>query len=200
MSEFDAIADDLHAQGWSLRPNFLTAAQVAALRGAVSVDDGFAPAGVGRGDGLQRDDSIRGDRIRWLDVEHGAERDYLALMDRLRLHLNQHLQLGLFDYEAHFARYAAGDFYRRHVDAFRQASVDNKPRRVLTSVVYLNSQWVSADGGELVVWDHAGNQVLRVEPRAGAAIFFMSEEFPHEVLPARSERLSIAGWFRRRGG
>src|SRR5690606_18028656 len=171
MSEFDAIADDLHAQGWSLRMNFLTAAQVDALQGAVPAGEGLAPAGVGRGSALQRDDSIRGDSIRWLDVEHVAEREYLALMDRLRLSLNQRLLLGLFDYEAHFARYAAGDFYQRHVDAFRQTGLDNKPRRVLTSVVYLNAQWTSADGGELVVWDHAGNQVLRVEPRAGAAIF-----------------------------
>ncbi len=199
MSEFDAIADDLHAQGWSLRMNFLTAAQVDALQGAVPAGEGLAPAGVGRGSALQRDDSIRGDSIRWLDVEHVAEREYLALMDRLRLSLNQRLLLGLFDYEAHFARYAAGDFYQRHVDAFRQTGLDNKPRRVLTSVVYLNAQWTPADGGELVVWDHAGNQVLRVEPRAGAAIFFMSDEFPHEVLPASRERLSIAGWFRRRG-
>jgi SM-20-related protein len=29
-------------------------------------------------------------------------------------------------------------------------------------------------------------------------VLFMSARFEHEVLPARDERLSIAGWFRRR--
>jgi SM-20-related protein len=29
-------------------------------------------------------------------------------------------------------------------------------------------------------------------------VCFLSERFEHEVLPATRERLSIAGWFRRR--
>jgi len=27
-------------------------------------------------------------------------------------------------------------------------------------------------------------------------VIFLSEEFPHEVLPANTHRYSIAGWFR----
>lgn len=30
-------------------------------------------------------------------------------------------------------------------------------------------------------------------------MLFLSEEFPHEVLPASRERYSIAGWFRVNG-
>ena len=36
----------------------------------------------------------------------------------------------------------------------------------------------------------------RVMPRMGKLAVFLSEEFPHEVLPARRDRYSIAGWFR----
>jgi hypothetical protein len=34
--------------------------------------------------------------------------------------------------------------------------------------------------------------------RGGTLVVFLSDRFPHEVLPARRERLSLAGWFRRR--
>jgi SM-20-related protein len=199
MPEFDTIADDLCTQGWSLRPHFLRAPQVAALRDALCAGASLSPAAIGRAGERLRDQSIRSDSIRWLDVLRPAERDYLALMERLRLHLNQRLLLGLFDHEAHFARYAPGEFYRRHVDAFRAAATDTRARRVLTTVVYLNDDWRTQDGGELVVCDQDEREVVRVLPCAGTAIFFMSEEFPHEVLPAARERLSIAGWFRRRG-
>ena len=36
-------------------------------------------------------------------------------------------------------------------------------------------------------------------PQAGTLALFLSGEMPHEVLPATRERLSLTGWFRRRG-
>jgi SM-20-related protein len=81
---------------------------------------------------------------------------------------------------------------------FRTAANDHRPQRVLSSVVYLNPNWDIADGGELVLYDTTDSELTRVQPLAGTAVFFMSEEFPHEVLPARRERYSIAGWFRGR--
>jgi len=38
-----------------------------------------------------------------------------------------------------------------------------------------------------------------VPPEGGTLVCFMSERFWHEVLPARRLRLSLTGWFRRRG-
>lgn len=35
-------------------------------------------------------------------------------------------------------------------------------------------------------------------PLAGRLVCFLSGDFPHEVLPARRERLSITGWFKKR--
>jgi SM-20-related protein len=37
---------------------------------------------------------------------------------------------------------------------------------------------------------------IRVVPLHGTVVVFLSEEFPHEVLPAHRDRHSIAGWFR----
>jgi SM-20-related protein len=36
-------------------------------------------------------------------------------------------------------------------------------------------------------------------PLAGNLLLFNSAQLAHEVLPARRERLSLTGWFRRRG-
>ncbi|WP_338057695.1 2OG-Fe(II) oxygenase [Shewanella japonica] len=39
------------------------------------------------------------------------------------------------------------------------------------------------------------NRVAAVTPSLGTIVVFLSEEFPHEVLPAKLDRYSIAGWF-----
>lgn len=113
-------------------------------------------------------------------------------MDKLRLGINQRLFLGLFDYESHFAVYAPGAFYQKHRDAFRGA-----PGRKLSTVLYLNNDWDIQAGGELVLYDEAGEQeILQIAPECGRLVIFLSEDFPHEVLPATRPRQSIAGWFR----
>ena len=35
-------------------------------------------------------------------------------------------------------------------------------------------------------------------PQSGRLVLFLSARFLHEVMPARRERLSITGWFKRR--
>jgi SM-20-related protein len=68
---------------------------------------------------------------------------------------------------------------------------------VLSVVVYLNSDWAADDGGELVLYkDAEDRERLRVTPLAGTLVVFLSEDFPHEVLPAKRDRFSIAGWYR----
>jgi SM-20-related protein len=65
-------------------------------------------------------------------------------------------------------------------------------------VVYLNHAWSAADGGELVLYrDDADRDGIRVLPLLGTVAVFLSEAFPHEVLPAGRDRYSIAGWYRR---
>ena len=118
---------------------------------------------------------------------------YLDLLDKLRECLNRELFLGLEDYECHFALYPPGSFYRRHLDRFR-----DDDRRTVTTVCYLNADWLPEHGGALRM-ALADDEELDVLPAAGTLVVFMSADFPHEVLPASRERLSLTGWYRRRG-
>jgi SM-20-related protein len=63
-------------------------------------------------------------------------------------------------------------------------------------VYYLNEEWRKEDGGELVIYNQNDNFLAKVAPIGNKMVVFMSENFPHEVLPTNTTRYSIAGWFR----
>lgn len=153
--------------------------------------DELAPAAVGRADGRARRDDIRADRTCWLDDPRCGEpaRRFLAHLDEVRAMLNRTLFLGLRSVEAHYAAYPAGGGYARHRDRFRDSDA-----RVVSWVSYLNADWGDDDGGALRLWREDGDTVDL--PPLGGSVYFLSE-LEHEVLPARRERLSIAGWMRR---
>jgi len=135
---------------------------------------------------------VRRDRVRWLDRGHAPVVCNLDWAEQLRQRLNQELCLGLFDYECHYAHYPKGAFYKRHVDAVKGLS-----NRRLSTILYLNPSWQAGDGGELVMYAGEGQAVLEtVSPAFGSMVLFLSEEFPHEVLPAKRSRYSLTGWFR----
>jgi len=161
---------------------------------------GYLSAGVGRGDGLQQDKRIRSDEILWIDGRNELEGLWLDGMERLQRYLNRHLYLGLFSFESHFAHYPPGAFYEKHVDAFKGQS-----NRIVSVVSYLNPAWQDEWGGELLVYPceydtyqttDALTATHRIKPELGTTVIFLSEGFPHEVLPATQDRYSIAGWFR----
>jgi SM-20-related protein len=153
------------------------------------------PAGIGRAQRLQRDISIRNDSIAWMDGTSAAQGAWLAAMKQLRAAINRELFLGLFDYECHYAHYSPGQFYRRHRDAFANSAVAHS--RVLSTVCYLNDDWHEEHGGELMVFDNEEQPLRKIIPAPGSLVIFLSEQFPHEVLPTAVSRFSIAGWFRR---
>ncbi|WP_108444829.1 2OG-Fe(II) oxygenase [Halomonas denitrificans] len=191
------LVDALVEQGWYVGEGFIPAELCAALHhelGAMADHEALEAAGIGRGQehALRRD--IRGDAIRWLDRESQARRQYLDAMAELQQELNRALFLGLFEYEAHFAHYPPGAFYKRHVDSFR-----GRANRVVSTVGYLNPDWPEDGGGEMVIFaaDDPNREVARVRPQAGTFACFLSDSVPHEVLPTRLPRSSIAGWFRR---
>ncbi len=192
-SHLDAIVAALRGDGWLVLPRFLAPSQCERLLADCEQHRAeFTAAAVGRGEQRQQLSEQRRDVTLWLSERIAVQREYLATMDTLRREINRHLFLGLRDYEAHYAHYAAGAFYRRHRDAFATARAKaTAPQRVLTTVVYLND----CRGGELVIANDT-HEIARVEPAAGTAVFFLSADFPHEVLPAQSDRYSIAGWFR----
>lgn len=191
------ILDDLAARGWSVQTLAVPArlsAELAAECRRRHAAGALARAAIGRGPGQQLDESIRGDHIQWLAPGESAVVDeYLGLLDELRGALNRELFLGLEDYECHFALYPPGSFYRRHLDRFR-----DDDRRTVTTVFYLNQDWQPEQGGALRI-ELADGREHDVLPAAGTLVVFMSGDFPHEVLPASRERLSLTGWYRRRG-
>jgi SM-20-related protein len=192
------IVDDLAEQGWSLQPSFAPQALTLELANECrkrAARGELNPASIGRGTGQAIREGVRGDRIQWLDggLSPACEQ-YLALMDELRQALNRELYLGLEDYECHFALYPPGAFYQKHLDRFR----DND-RRAVSAVFYLNPDWQPEQGGALRLY--LPDETTRdVPPEAGSLLVFLSADMPHEVLPANRERLSLTGWFRRRGG
>lgn len=190
----EQITGALQTPGYLVLDDALPTELVAGLQARVqSLAPGqMTRAGVGRQHGYQHSAALRNDHIHWLDAEHPVEAEYLAWMEQLRQGINRRLFLGLFDYECHFAVYQPGDYYKKHLDAFR-----GNTNRVVTTVCYLNDDWQPADGGELVVYaEHGETELTRVLPQAGRLVVFVSEQFPHEVLPAQRPRHSIAGWFR----
>ncbi|HTF95969.1 MAG TPA: 2OG-Fe(II) oxygenase [Cellvibrio sp.] len=191
--KYDEIADALAGPGFIILDDALHSELTTGLIKSLEQRSNLlARAGIGRSGDYQLDDSVRGDAIQWLEPDEPAVTEFLSTMDKLRCALNERLFLGLFDYEAHFASYAPGAFYKKHRDAFR-----GKPGRKLSSVFYLNPEWNLASGGELVLYDEAGaDELVRVAPECGRLVLFLSEDFPHEVLPATARRYSIAGWFR----
>ena len=193
---FARIVDDLATHGWSQQsifiPTDLTTELAKECHKRAQCGQ-LELAGIGRGVAKVVHSGIRGDKIQWLEPDqHVAVDRYLAFMEHIRVAINQTLFLGLEDFEGHFALYPAGAFYKKHLDRFR-----DDDRRVVTCIAYLNEQWLPEQGGELRMYLDDG-QTHDVVPQAGTLVVFMSEQWPHEVLPATRDRLSITGWLRRR--
>lgn len=190
---FEQIAMDLQQQGYTVLPSALPDDLTLSLYQQINAEQTqFEAAGIGRNDEHVQNETIRSDEISWIDRNTSAGNDWLTWAERLQSYMNRRLYLGLFSFESHFAHYAAGDFYKRHVDAFR-----GQANRILTLVTYLNPDWSVDDGGEMVLYqDEHDVEGLKVIPRMGTLVIFLSEEFPHEVLAANKDRYSIAGWFR----
>ncbi|MDR9830485.1 2OG-Fe(II) oxygenase [Vibrio sp. FNV 38] len=187
------LIDALATDGYYIWDDFLTENEVVELRDCIP--DNWKQARIGRNDDVSRIASIRRDKIQWLKRDMGAPVNvFLDKMEQIRLLANQHFYLGLFEYEAHFAKYEKGDFYQKHLDCFK----GNENRR-LTTVFYMNESWEEADAGELVVYGLDDQKIATIPPRSGRLFVFLSERFPHEVLPTNAERFSIAGWFRING-
>jgi len=181
------IVDDLAEKGWSQQNGFLPQAltlELAAECRKRAVEGELAPAAVGRGPAQEIREGIRDSAV--------CDR-YMAVLDSLRLAINRSLFLGLEDFEGHFAMYPPGAFYLRHLDRFR-----DDDRRSVSAVIYLNDEWLPEQGGQLRMYLKDGVE-HDVVPSGGCLVVFLSGEVPHEVLPATRERLSLTGWFRRRG-
>jgi SM-20-related protein len=194
----EEIIDGLAEHGFAVLPGFLPRGAVTALReeGTRRRTAGeFQAATVGHFSTAPRDASVRGDSICWLGTrqESAPERALLRDIDALRHALNGALFLGVDTFEGHYAHYAPGAGYHRHLDRFRDDDA-----RVISLVLYLNDMWIDADGGALRIYATRDTvePVLALSPRGGTLVAMRSETMPHEVRPAQVERWSITGWLR----
>lgn len=196
----ERILTGLEQDGWVVMPHFLPTGvceEIAQFIHAKRTAGAFHQAGIGQGDRLRVDATVRSDTVWWLDpaaVEQtDLERGVLARIDGIRRILNQGLYLGLQDFEGHLTVYPAGGHYARHVDRFRAHAA-----RTVSLVLYLNPDWSIMDGGLLRLFDPKAESAVLAEilPEAGTLVLFMSADMPHEVTPCRRERMSLTGWYR----
>ena len=188
---YEKITDALVNDGYIIIDDALSPKLTKQLLDFAKEQNSYTKAGISASSDFHLDKERRSDKTLWLDEDNGVQSKYLLWMDGLKSYLNQSLYLGLSYFETHFAIYEKGDFYEKHLDTFK-----NSKNRVVTVVYYLNENWDEGNGGELVIYDKEDNYLTKVTPNGNKMIVFMSEQFPHEVLPAKSERYSISGWFR----
>lgn len=148
-------------------------------------------AGTGNESLIVHDKLFRSDVIYWLDREHNDpyENDFFDLMDSFVSHLNDTCYTGITGYEFHYTLYKEGSFYKKHLDQFR-----NNDSRKYSMIMYLNTNWQLADGGELCIQHDDFQQ--NISPENGKAVFFKSSELEHEVLVTNKPRMSITGWLK----
>ena len=194
---FAQIVSDLATRGLSIQPNAVPEKLAQALWEEVTglSSDWFHRAGIGRLDEHHLNRFNRTDQVCWIEGTSDATQGWIALTEALRERLNRELFLGLFSYESHYAQYQPGDYYKRHLDAFQ-----GEANRRVSTVLYLNPGWQPDEGGELVIYtDDTDRTGIRVTPAFATLVCFLSERYPHEVLPAKRTRYSVAGWYRVNG-
>ncbi len=190
------LIEQLADRGFGVVDDFVEGPLLTQLRWRCSelqASGALRPAKVGRGADEKLVPEVRGDFIAWLQQPtQGAEQQLLARLDELRVALNRALMTGLEDYQGHFAVYPPGAAYGRHFDRLQGSDL-----RAISAALYLNDAWLPEDGGQLRLY-LGGERSVDVLPKGGRLVAFLSDRFEHEVLPARRERMSFTGWFRRR--
>lgn len=191
---FNTLIDSFIDNKVGITENFLSEALAANLKSNLFTlykNKLMNPAGIGNAVLQGHDKLIRSDQIYWLDRKHNDafENDFFDLMDSFVLHLNNTCYTGITGYEFHYALYEEGSFYKRHIDQFQ-----NNGSRQYSMIMYLNTNWIIADGGELCI-HHAGH-LQNISPISGKSVFFKSSELEHEVLLTNKARMSITGWLK----
>ena len=197
--EQSGLIEQLALKGYAIAPDFFKYELCASLQqeaDALSLDGGAHEAGIGRGRDQQIERRVRRARIQWFYGSTPGQLELLAEAEKLRIHINKLLFLGLFEFEAQIALTPVGGFYARHIDSFHGSR-----SRIVSLVAYLNDDWATADGGCLRIWppsEHSHSPPIDVVPRRGTLILMLSEKVDHEVMLCHRARASVAGWFRLR--
>lgn len=191
------IEDAIYNQGYHIIDDFLEEHYHKRLQNIIKTFDEeglLKQAKIGHLKGHMQNLMIRRDKIHWIDEWHEDEaiQVYIHRLNGLSKLLNESLFLGLHDFEAHFAIYKAGDFYKKHVD-----QLHNTSERRISCVYYLNDQWNDLYGGELKLYHTNGHALATIMPESNRFVCFKSE-LPHEVAVTSHPRYSIAAWLKSR--
>jgi hypothetical protein len=96
-------------------------------------------------------------------------------------------------------RYAAGGHYGWHTDKYLGTTCGFLPSsdcRAFTAIVYLNTVPASAGGATALKFDDG--RVVRVQPKAGTALFFLSSMMHEGEALLEGEKLILNQWVRDR--
>jgi SM-20-related protein len=198
---FEEHAQTLETQGHVVIDHFLSATELKSMIDdyeRLKRDGHFKKASIGKGNEHQLNEKIRNDETHWLEPSAltASQKMLWNKLEAFKQVLNQHFFLGLWTLEGHYAYYPAGGKYDAHLDRF-----SNDDARTISMVLYLNQNWNPDNGGELRI--HHQNQEappIDIKPLGGRLVCFFSADVLHEVLPAKKERMSFAGWWKRRSG
>jgi SM-20-related protein len=190
------ILSDIFHFGYSLIEAPLDAATLSSAR--QEIDNAVAASilrhrGVGAGQNHRIDPSVRSDLSAPVNnLPPSPPIDSIVhLLNSIRSALSRSLSPSCPLHSASFqtAFYPPdGARYARHTDLR-----DGDTGRALTSILYLNENWVPEHGGVLRLF-LPSRRVVDVAPLNRRILVFPSAT-PHEVLPSFAPRYAISGWF-----
>ncbi len=195
--ELDEILETIEETGFYSCDEFIDSFAVAFWKEFAEMhanQDHFRDSTIGKNGFEKKNSDIRSDKIFWIDSFTGTTEPLGDWLMSLATELKNHFRMPVDDIEAHFSVYPSGSRYQKHID-----NATGQSNRMFTFIFYLNPEWKSGDGGELVVYDAEDPNLpmTQVAPRGGTFVLFRSDLFHHEVLPAHVPRYAFTGWLRR---
>ena len=192
-AELETLINELCEKGYAICENFLPTDTIFALADDAKqrYSNGDLTAAKTGNINKTLNQEVRGDATLWLEENDSntSIQAYFSKIHALKKAINETLFMNLYALETHLAIYPVGSIYQKHLDQFQQT----ENRRQLSSVLYLNAHWQTADGGELRLYLEDKTH-LDILPTGGKLVLFLSAKFWHEVLPAKRDRISLTGW------
>lgn len=195
-NQFEGLIQGLIDDEYGCCNDFIPPITVAGLRANIqilSTSEKMKPSGFGNKIDFQTNNSIRGDKINWIEEQstNPFELIYLKKIEKFILFLNRTCFTSIKSFESHYSSYEKRSFYKRHLDQFK-----NEKGRKYSIVLYLNQDWKEEDGGLLSLYPKGGEQI-NISPLGGRMVLFRSDEMEHEVHSSSTRnRRSIAGWLK----
>lgn len=149
---------------------------------------------MGQGDEKWQNSQIRGDKIIWINDQTNIPSSLQNLfhsMKQIQTEFNNATNIYSHKIESHITCYPGnGTGYIRHLDATTKSHSSRK----LTCLFYLNTEWKSGDGGELMIYDNKENKNIKIKPIAYRLLIFQSGCVEHQVLATKVPRFAFTLW------